>query len=308
MNHPRNLWLASIILLLAPASLAQSSSQTAPPATAAPAMAIPSYPDTPRGLEKLLDEMMKLTKARDNQTLAAYVKALALPNSDGWFKSTFGDEQGPRYAAASAQSRSGMETAIPAILANLLKEKRTKIAAHRFESSCDNVATAREYPLLWQRQGPVPLYDARFSDGATEMIWQYFAYVDGGFRYVGNLSANPPDLSKKPIAPQGGQLTAAAPEKRIKVGGNVQAAKLCHQEVPRYPQEAKDARIQGTVLIHAIIAKDGSIREAEVVQGPGVLAAPALAAVKNWRYSPTLLLGEPIEVDTTISVVFTLSG
>jgi protein TonB len=77
--------------------------------------------------------------------------------------------------------------------------------------------------------------------------------------------------------------------------------------VPRYRQEAKDARIQGTVIIHAIIAKDGSIREAHVVEGVCLLAEPALDAVKKWRYSPTLLLGEPVEVDTTISVIFTLS-
>jgi protein TonB len=80
--------------------------------------------------------------------------------------------------------------------------------------------------------------------------------------------------------------------------------------VPKYRQEAKDAkdaRIRGTVVIHAIIAKDGSIREAHRVEGVGLLAEPALDAVRKWRYSPTLLLGEPVEVDTTISVVFTLS-
>ena len=86
------------------------------------------------------------------------------------------------------------------------------------------------------------------------------------------------------------------------MGGNVQAAKLIHQEVPKYRREARDAHIQGTVIIHAVIAKDGSIREAHVVEGVCVLAEPAMDAVKKWRYSPTLLLGEPVEVDTTISV------
>jgi TonB family protein len=306
MNRSRNILLAVFVLLLAFRSFAQNSPQTAPSAPVAPAIAIPSYPDTSQGLEKLLGEMMKLTKVNDKQTLAAYVKSLTLPNPDDWFKSAFGDE-GPRHAAASAQSRSGIEMAIPPTLANLLKEKKTLIVAHRFEGSCDNAATAKEYPLLLQRQGRVPLYDARFSDGATEVLWQYFAYVDGGFRYIGNLSAYPPDLPKKQIAPPGEQSTAEAPETRIRVGANVQAARLIHQEVPKYRREAKDARIQGTVIIRAIIAKDGSIREAHVVEGVCVLAEPALDAVRKWRYSPTLLLGEPVEVDTTISVVFTLS-
>ena len=87
----------------------------------------------------------------------------------------------------------------------------------------------------------------------------------------------------------------------------MQAAKLIHQEAPKYRQEAKDAHIQGTVIIHAVISKDGSIRDAEVVQGVCVLAEPALAAVKNWRYAPTLFQGNPVEVDTTISVIFKLS-
>jgi len=303
MNQSRNVLLASFILLLASPGIAQNSPQTAPPA---PAIAIPSYPDTARGLEKLLGEMMKLTKANDNQTLAAYTKSLLLPDPDNWFKSAFGDERGPQYAAASAPSRLGIERAIPPTLANLLKEKKTGIVAHRFEGSCDNAATAKEYPLLLQRQGSAPLYDARFSDGATEMIWQYFAYVDGGFRYVGNLSAYPPALPRKQSAAAGTQPTDGTPEKTTRVAANVQAAKLIHQEVPKYRQEAKDARIQGTVLIRAIIAKDGSIREAHVVEGVCLLAEPALDAVRKWRYSPTLLMGEPVEVDTTITVVFTL--
>jgi TonB family protein len=304
MNQSRNILVAAFVLLVASSSFAQSSPQTAPPA---PTIAIPAYPDTQRGLEKLLGDMMKLAKANDNQTLAAYTKSLALPDPDGWFKSVFGDGRGPEYAAASAPSRLGIGTSIPATMASLLKEKKTLIVAHRFEGSCDNFATAKEYPLLLQRESPVPLYDARFQDSATEMIWQYFAYVDGGFRYVGNLAAYPPALPKKQVAPAGTQSAADAPEKRIRVGGNVAAAKLIHQEVPEYRQEAKNAHIQGTVIIHAIIAKDGSIREAYVVDGVCVLAEPALAAVKKWRYSPTLLMGEPVEVDTTISVKFTLS-
>jgi TonB family protein len=306
MHRSRNARLALYLLLVALPCFGQNPS-TASPAPGVPTIAIPPYPDTARGLEKLLSEMMKLKKEGDDQTLAAYAESLMLPNPDGWFRSVFGDQRGPEYAAASAPSRSGIETAVPSTLADLLKEKKTLIVAHRFEGSCDHAATAKEYPLLLQRESPVPLYDARFQDSATEVIWQYFAYVDGGFRYIGNLAAYPPVLPKKQSAPQGAQATAEAREKRIRVGGNVQAAKLIHQEVPRYRQEAKDARIQGTVIIHAIIAKDGSIREAHVVEGVCLLAEPALDAVKKWRYSPTLLLGEPVEVDTTISVIFTLS-
>ncbi len=99
----------------------------------------------------------------------------------------------------------------------------------------------------------------------------------------------------------------AAPS-RIRVGGNVAAAKLIRQVTPVYPTIAKTAHISGTVILHAIIAKDGTIQELTYVSGPPLLMRNAMDAVRQWRYNPTLLNGEPVEVDTTISVVFTLGG
>src|SRR5580658_7637348 len=95
---------------------------------------------------------------------------------------------------------------------------------------------------------------------------------------------------------------------RIRVGGNVAAAKLVRQVTPLYPPIAKTAHISGTVMLHAVIAKDGTIQELTYVSGPPLLMKNAMDAVRQWRYSPTLLNGEPVEVDTTISVVFTLGG
>ncbi|HXZ12104.1 MAG TPA: energy transducer TonB [Candidatus Sulfotelmatobacter sp.] len=99
----------------------------------------------------------------------------------------------------------------------------------------------------------------------------------------------------------------AAPS-RIRVGGNVQAASIVRQVMPIYPPIAKTAHISGTVILHAIIGKDGSVQDLTYMSGPPLLMKSALDAVKQWRYKPTLLNGEPVEVDTTISVVFTLGG
>jgi len=96
--------------------------------------------------------------------------------------------------------------------------------------------------------------------------------------------------------------------KRIRVGGNVQQARLLNQPRPVYPPLAKQARIQGTVRLQAIIAKDGTVQELQVLQGHPLLVQSALEAVRQWRYQPTLLNGEPVEVVTTIDVVFTLSS
>lgn len=98
------------------------------------------------------------------------------------------------------------------------------------------------------------------------------------------------------------------PPTRIKVGGNVQSASLVRQVQPVYPQIAKTAHVSGTIILHAIIAKDGTIQELQYVSGPALLMKSAMDAVHEWRYKPTMLNGEPVEVDTTIQVVFTLGG
>ncbi|MGB9070875.1 MAG: energy transducer TonB [Candidatus Acidiferrales bacterium] len=98
----------------------------------------------------------------------------------------------------------------------------------------------------------------------------------------------------------------AAGPARIKVGGDVQAASLVKQVTPAYPNIAKTAHVSGTVTLHAIISKDGSIEKVEYVSGPALLMASAMTAVREWKYKPTMLNGQPVEVDTTVQVVFSL--
>jgi TonB family protein len=93
----------------------------------------------------------------------------------------------------------------------------------------------------------------------------------------------------------------------IHQGGDVQAAKLIKPAVqPTYPPIAAQSGVSGTVRLHAIIAKNGTIRKLAVVSGPPLLLQSATDAVKQWRYRPTLLNGQPVEVDTTIDVKYKL--
>lgn len=96
--------------------------------------------------------------------------------------------------------------------------------------------------------------------------------------------------------------------KRIVVGGNVQMASVIHQLRPVYPPLARQARIQGTVKLSAVISREGTIQELQVISGHPLLVQSALDAVRQWRYRPTLLNGEPVEVSTTIDVIFTLGS
>jgi len=97
-----------------------------------------------------------------------------------------------------------------------------------------------------------------------------------------------------------------APE-RIRVGGNVQQTKLISQPRPLYPPLAKQARIEGSVHLQAVIAKNGTIADLKVLSGHPLLIQSALEAVRQWVYAPTLLNGNPVEVVTQIDVNFTLS-
>ena len=109
----------------------------------------------------------------------------------------------------------------------------------------------------------------------------------------------------------GGAGNAPPPPKvtprRVTVGGNVQAARLVNRVQPLYPPLARQTRISGTVKLHAIIGKNGAVEQLQVVSGHPLLVQSALDAVRQWRYQPTLLNGDPVEVDTEIDVIFSLA-
>lgn len=102
------------------------------------------------------------------------------------------------------------------------------------------------------------------------------------------------------------QPAAAAPG-RIRVGGNVQGAMIVTKVPPIYPAAAKAARVQGVVHLSATIGPDGTVQELSVLSGPAELTQAALDAVKQWVYKPTLLNGNPVQVETSIDINFTLS-
>jgi len=88
----------------------------------------------------------------------------------------------------------------------------------------------------------------------------------------------------------------------------VQPPQLVNKTNPASPPLARQVRIQGTVKLEGVIGKDGTVQELKVVSGHPLLIQAALDAVRNWRYRPTMLNGQPVEVITTIDVNFTLGG
>jgi protein TonB len=132
-----------------------------------------------------------------------------------------------------------------------------------------------------------PIYEAI---GGTDFLGD-FVYVDGGFRY----------LDKQVLL----ALSHSTPM-RIKIGGNVQAAKLVDKVQPIYPPGAKQDHIQGTVALSVVIGTDGTVGDVSLISGPRELVQSAIDAVKQWRYLPTTLNGNPVEVATRVDILFSL--
>ncbi len=110
-------------------------------------------------------------------------------------------------------------------------------------------------------------------------------------------------VSSTPVA-----VPKIATPQRVRVSQGVSQGNLINQVKPIYPQIAKNARIQGAVVLQAEISKGGTIENLRVISGHPMLVPSALEAVKQWRYKPYYLNGEPVAVETTITVNFTLSG
>jgi protein TonB len=110
-------------------------------------------------------------------------------------------------------------------------------------------------------------------------------------------------INSTPVA-----VPKVATPQRVRVSQGVTAGLVLKKIQPPYPPLARQARIQGSVLLQAEISKDGSIQNLRLISGHPMLAPAAIEAVKQWKYKPYILNGEPVEVETQITVNFTLSG
>ena len=115
---------------------------------------------------------------------------------------------------------------------------------------------------------------------------------------MGGLASSAPVVVAKPKPPAGPTRISSGVVSGLKIAG----------ATPTYPAIARAAHVGGSVVLHAIISKTGTIQSLTVVSGSPMLQDSAMEAVKTWRYKPYLLNGEPTEVDTTITVNFNLSG
>jgi TonB family protein len=417
-----------------------------------------AYAESPDGLKSLVLDICAAKKAANDAEINKLLAGLVLPNHEAWMVATFGEPLGKRIAATYTERHDRLPTLLSSAIATLMDEGLTQVEIVTHDEPFVRLPGEGPAPaIILSKLRPTRLYDVRFQSAdrqKTKSLW-HFAYVDGGFRYIGTLKPAPPESQKQPpllqvppstgggegplggsiqmltpdegvdftnyldrvlasvrrnwyaVIPEsarmgekgrvvlqfrilrdgnvplpepnllltstkelldraamssirasspfeslppafhgphielrfifvynlppsatpdapsppspsngqaggvpGGSNTPPPPEaapQRIRVGGTVMQAKVLNMVAPVYPPLARQARIQGTVRLHAVIAKDGSVIWLEVLPGAHpLLVRAALDAVRQWMYQPVLLNGEAVEVDTTVDVVFSL--
>jgi hypothetical protein len=286
--------MSLLFALLGPSAKAQSSEPVS--ANSAPAQnGTPATPATdPKALQDLKQQIEDIFAALKNKKqkdrFNALVNDLRLPDEKSWFSTVFGNEIGEAMAKSYADAWPRFQDVLERVFETDHDERRTDISAR--------VAIGRDVPFLISQvaatmKTPAVLYAVSASKHGKEDWTLPGSYVlaDGHFRCIPQSV-----FTRIPGVKPG----------RIRIGGNVQQAKVARSVAPIYPQEAKAAHVMGTVVFHAVIGTDGSVQDLSYVSGPPLLSRAAEDAVAQWRYQVTYFNGDPVEVDTTIAVHFVL--
>lgn len=162
----------------------------------------------------------------------------------------------------------------------------------RFTKPCDDNANETEYPLLVSRETEEPLSVVVFRRGDSFYDLKFFAYVDGAFRYIGELRPYP--------VPNSG----VGETKPVKMRLNDLAA--IKEVSPPYPDKARRMHLQGEVVLDTIVRRDGTTAIVRVLKGRCILATSAIKAVEQWQFSPAKVAGVPTDVETEIPVTFSM--
>jgi TonB family protein len=279
--------VATIVLACVGAAVPTLSQETKGDAASA-GTATAAYPESADGLKRLVEDMLSAVKVKDDAKLSWYVSALTIPEHAAWFAQTFGSTEGSRLEAKYSESLSGAAKNIREKFEYALKDHRTDVGV-KVLSPAEIGPLGRAILAAMARPTPIYMVDGSNPKEKFPAAIGDFVYVDGGFRYVNT---------------QVWQELSTAPPVRIRIGGNVAKAALITRVEPIYPEEARAGHREGDVLVHVVLATDGTVKELDLVKGDPVLAKAALEAVKQWRYRPTLLNGKAVEVDSTILVQF----
>ena len=288
----------SAILLLPMVALGQAT-ETPQPSSAFPTA--PVYAQSNDGFRSQVDAILQSYRAGDATTGHQLIDQLRLPHPDGWFSQHLGPAEqsaklAERYERLFANFSESLENTMKAVVAN----HESKLATDLREGNGETPTQLPPHAIL---SGMVSvkqphLFYCHFEITVREkdsVSWaDTFIYEDGAFRFIG--------FGGSPFWVWEDGSEGGAP----KGGSFFQPAILILKIPPAYPANAKARGVEGVVVIHAVIDKEGRVKRADVQQGDPLLTKAALDAFKQWRYKPSTVGGEPAETEVTASVTFQL--
>ncbi len=289
------LWLCTSIAIAAALLFVTGENLPAEPRAALfPFLATPpAFPDSTDGFKAQLDEVLKAYQNDDSKSVAELLGGFFLPQPDVWMERQFGKDRALSFVGDYGRAETNFGTHFRSML-----ESYGKLPAVEVEAA---PVDPPELPMGIFAEGELPVPStpihietfrirlAVHEQGPAPLMY-CFVYEGGAFRLLGG----------------GHPFWIETPLKMHVEHGVFQTGKLLHMESPEYPLGARAEGVEGVVILHAIIGTDGKVRDLSLISGNRVFVKSAISAVRRWRYRPTTLNGIPIEVDTSISVIFSL--
>ncbi|HUA02053.1 MAG TPA: energy transducer TonB [Candidatus Aquilonibacter sp.] len=297
MRWTRLLALFLMCACAAPVVRSQASSGTSSAADGV-------YPNTMEGLQSLIGDIFQAAKEKNTAKETTLIQSLLMPENSTWFTGVYGPGFGASLAAAYERVRPTLQEEITTIYEADVERGWTNPQIVRYADP-ETVNSPLDHFLNSMNQ-IVPLYEAASAAGGRVSMMLslkpgakarpmagdldgYFIYDLGGFRFVPmNILLMLP--SERPV--------------RIQLDMNVMRSKFIKEVPVQIPQEAIQRHISGQVLVELVLDVNGNIKESKVLEGDPILAAAVMSAVKEWRFAPTKLDGDPVEVDFQVPYKF----
>jgi TonB family protein len=244
-------------------------------------------PESAKELQSQLEAILKAAKEGDLKQFDDLIRDLQIPERSNWFAATFGEEIGQKLAATHKSSWKDYKENIGNIFRESGTGKHTRAFVKKFSASSLAHNDAFIQSILRNAKGPLMLYTASAGkDRKSDSLPGVYVFSQGSFRVVNwRTFYDLPNV--KPV--------------RIRMEGQV-APQLIHRVNPITPPDALQQHVHGTVAVHVVIDRDGNVAQLEPISGPPELMNAAVVAIRQWRYKPTILNGDPVEADTTIRI------
>jgi hypothetical protein len=247
-------------------------------------------PESASGLQAQLESILRIASDKKSKELNELVNGLQIPEGANWFSTTFGEELGPALAATYKSSWKDYAELVVRMFRESAPGKHFQVFLKEYSPSSPVPYDSFIQAILQNSKTPLKLYTASVGkDRPIGTLPGIYIYSQGAFRVVNwrTFYALP---NVKPV--------------RIRMDTTTAMNQLIRQVNPVRYAEARQAHLHGTVVLHIVIDRDGGVVRADPVSGPPELAKESVDAVRQWLFKPTLLNGDPVEVDSAVSIVF----